>query len=108
MSARSPPRTPSCACGRARSARRTARSSTRSAPDVPCSRPRPARSRRSPATPSHYCNGTTAAIRDGLVALANDGFRAELEQLAGDRGTALSWRASAVLHAALFREVLDA
>ena len=56
----------------------------------------------------HYCNGTTAAIRDGLVALANDGFRAELEQLAGDRGTALSWRSSAVLHAALFREVLDA
>ncbi len=56
----------------------------------------------------HYCDGTTESIRDGLVALADDGFRAELERLAGDRGAALSWRASAVLHAALFREVLDA
>lgn len=55
----------------------------------------------------HYCDGTTTAIRNGLAALTDDAVRLELEQRAGERAAALSWRSSAAHHAALFREVLD-
>lgn len=52
-----------------------------------------------------YCAATPDAIRDGLAALSDPGARAELERAAEERAAGLTWRGSAALHAALFREV---
>jgi len=54
---------------------------------------------------ARYCAGTPAAIRSGLAELSDPSARAELEQAASVKAAALTWEASAALHAALFREV---
>jgi glycosyltransferase involved in cell wall biosynthesis len=56
----------------------------------------------------HYCDGTEAGIREGLLELSDVRARIELERAAHQRGAELSWPASAALHAELFREVFDA
>jgi len=55
-----------------------------------------------------YCDGTEAGIRSGLLDLADDRTRDELERAARRRAATLSWEASAAHHADLFREVFDA
>jgi glycosyltransferase involved in cell wall biosynthesis len=55
-----------------------------------------------------YCEGTADGIRRGLALLGSADVRADLERAASDRASELTWDASAALHAALFREVLDA
>ena len=54
------------------------------------------------------CGGTVAEIRAGLALVERDDVRAELEHAAARRAAELTWQTSAELHAALFREVLDA
>jgi glycosyltransferase involved in cell wall biosynthesis len=56
----------------------------------------------------HYCDGTETGIRAGLIALADDRTRVELERSAYQRAAKLTWHESAALHAELFREVFDA
>jgi glycosyltransferase involved in cell wall biosynthesis len=54
---------------------------------------------------AHYCDGTERGIRAGLAGLADGDTRMALEAAAAKRAAGLTWEASAVLHAALFREV---
>lgn len=54
-----------------------------------------------------YCDGTPDAIKFGLAALSDSSARAELEQAASAKAAALTWKASAVVHASLFREVFE-
>jgi glycosyltransferase involved in cell wall biosynthesis len=51
------------------------------------------------------CDPTVVSIHRGLIELADDARRAELEELAGCRASALDWRASARAHRAIFDEV---
>jgi glycosyltransferase involved in cell wall biosynthesis len=51
------------------------------------------------------CRPDAESIRRGLLALEDPSVRAELEQQARARAAALSWEASARLHAELFSEV---
>jgi glycosyltransferase involved in cell wall biosynthesis len=55
-----------------------------------------------------YCGGTEDCIRDGLLQLSSADARLELEREATRRAAMLTWRASAVDHAALFHEVFRA
>ena len=54
-----------------------------------------------------YCDRTAASIRSGLAVLADSCARAQFEQAASMRAEGLTWRASAALHAVLFREVFN-
>lgn len=54
-----------------------------------------------------YCDGTPSAIRSGLASLSDASVRAELELAASVRATRLTWPASAVMHASLFREIFE-
>jgi glycosyltransferase involved in cell wall biosynthesis len=56
---------------------------------------------------ARLCGGTERAIRAGLAELSDPGARSELERAATRRAALLTWEASAVAHAALFREVFD-
>jgi glycosyltransferase involved in cell wall biosynthesis len=54
-----------------------------------------------------FCDGTVPGIRAGLARLHDEDDRTALEFAARERGAALTWAASAALHAELFREVFD-
>ena len=54
-----------------------------------------------------YCDGTENGIADRLRYLSDPEARVELEHEAARRAALLTWEASAVDHAALFREVFD-
>ena len=54
-----------------------------------------------------FCDGTPASIRSGLAVLADPSARAQFEQAVSTRAEGLTWRASAELHAVLFREVFN-
>ena len=54
-----------------------------------------------------YCDGTPDAIQFGLAALSDSSARAELEQAASAKAAGLTWKASAAMHASLFREVFE-
>ncbi len=54
-----------------------------------------------------YCDGTPGGIRSGLGTLCDPSSRAGLERAASVRAAELTWRASAVRHASLFREVFE-
>jgi len=54
---------------------------------------------------AELCDPDVASIRRGLLALADDGRRLELEMLAASRAADLDWSASARAHRAIFDEV---
>jgi glycosyltransferase involved in cell wall biosynthesis len=54
-----------------------------------------------------YCDGTERAIRTGLADLSDPGARGEFERAAVRTAAGLTWEASAIAHAALFRGVFD-
>jgi glycosyltransferase involved in cell wall biosynthesis len=55
-----------------------------------------------------YCDATAPSIRDALAELTEPLARHELERAAACRASALTWRSSARLHAALFQELIGA
>ena len=54
---------------------------------------------------AELCSPDVASIRRGLLALADDDRRLELEMLAASRAAGLDWNASARAHRAIFDEV---